>query len=185
MEIELKTINAAQIPEIQRLIADSVHVLQAPDYTDAQRAAAVATVFTVDSRLVQDGTYFGLFTEDGVIVGCGGWSKRKTLYGGDHQVEDADAGWLDPATDAAKIRAIFVHPDWARRGLGSRLLHASEQAAMDAGFKQFEMGSTLTGLSLYSREGYVERERHQVPVGDGQVIEIVRMTKSAATNPQP
>jgi GNAT superfamily N-acetyltransferase len=179
MLLEIRPITPAQIPEVQRLIDASVRVLQAPDYTEAQREAAVTSVFTVDSRLVQDGSYFGVHTEDGSIVACGGWSARKTLYGGDHQVESADAGWLDPAVDAARIRAIFVHPDWARRGLGKMLLSAAEQAAWDAGFRRFEMGSTLTGVALYKREGYCEMERIQVPVGNSETIEVVRMTKSA------
>jgi GNAT superfamily N-acetyltransferase len=183
MPLAIRPITPAQIPDVQRLIAASVHALQAPDYTQAQREAAVTTVFTVDSRLVQDGSYFGVFTEDGQIVGCGGWSARKTLYGGDHQVEDADEGLLNPAVDAAKIRAIFVHPDWARRVIGKLLLHTAEQAAVDVGFRRFEMGSTLTGVALYRREGYQEQERIQVPVGNGETIEVVRMTKTPPSPP--
>jgi GNAT superfamily N-acetyltransferase len=139
--------------------------------------AALATVFTVDSQLVADGTYFVALTEGGELAGCGGWSKRKTLYGGDHQVEKVAPELLDPAVDAAKIRAIFVHPDFARRGLGSLILQSAEMAAREAGFKRFEMGSTLTGLALYSAKGYREVERIRVPVGSGEEIEVVRMVR--------
>jgi GNAT superfamily N-acetyltransferase len=182
MGFHLKVLVPAEMAVIAELIALSVLELQ-QEYTEAQRAAAVKTVFTVDSRLVADGTYFGAVTEEGRVVGCGGWSARKTLFGGDHQVHHdhhhGEDGWLDPAADAAKIRAIFVHPDYARQGIGGMLLKAAEDAARAAGFKRFEMGSTLTGVKLYAREGYREIERIQVPVGDGETIEVVRMGKDA------
>jgi GNAT superfamily N-acetyltransferase len=178
-DVHVRPVATAEIPAVAALIRASVHGLQAGDYSDAQREAALATVFTVDSRLVADGGYFGAFTDAGELVGCGGWSARKTLYGGDHQLEQIAADLLDPATDAAKIRAIFVHPAWARKGLGGALLATAEEAAVAAGFKRFEMGSTLTGLSLYTLRGYREAERHQVPVGPEEFIEIVRMTKEA------
>ncbi|ADW68373.1 GNAT family N-acetyltransferase [Granulicella tundricola] len=179
MPIHIRPLRTDEIPQITALIRASVRGLQAGDYDEAQREAAIATVFTVDTRLVADGGYFAAETEDGILIGCGGWSARKTLYGGDHQLEDKAPDWLDPAVDAAKIRAIFVHPDWARQGIGAMLLHAAEQAAHTAGFRRYEMGSTLTGVSLYKRSGYRELERIQVPVADGQTIEIVRMTKDA------
>jgi GNAT superfamily N-acetyltransferase len=130
--------------------------------------------------LITDGTYFVAVTENGVLAGCGGWSKRKTLYGGDHQMERIEPELLDPAKDAAKVRAIFVHPQFVRMGLGSLILQAAEEAAIEAGFRRFEMGSTLTGISLYSRKGYREVDRVMVPVGDGEEIEVVRMVKEAA-----
>jgi GNAT superfamily N-acetyltransferase len=112
-------------------------------------------------------------------VGCGGWSNRRTLFGSDHAlVREND--FLDPARDAAKIRAIFVHPAWARRGLGSLILKHCEQAAIDAGFRRFEMGSTLTGVPLYTLKGYVEREHIAVPLPNGEVLPVIRMTKSLA-----
>ena len=179
MEFRFDVATPNDIPRIRELIAASVRVLQI-QYTPEQREAALATVFTVDSQLVADGGYFAAETEDGILIGCGGWSARKTLYGGDHQIEAIAADLLDPAVDAAKIRAIFVHPDFARKGLGSALLKYSEDAAADAGFTHFDMGSTLAGMPLYQLKGYRklnEEAEIDVPVADGQSISIVRMAK--------
>src|SRR3981189_3365428 len=148
-KFHLRAATMEDVAEIRRLIEDSVRGLQAGDYSAAQIDGALATVFTVDSRLIADGTYFGAFAEGGELAGCGGWSFRKTLYGGDHQIEKIVSERLDPGVDAAKIRAIFVDPKYARMGLGSLLLQAAESAAVEQGFKRFEMGSTLTGLTLY------------------------------------
>lgn len=166
------------MPSIAALILSSVRDLQAEDYSAAQIEAALETVFTVDSRLIADGTYFVAFAEDGELAGCGGWSRRKTLYGGDRQVECAEPELLDPAEDAAKIRAIFVHPRYSRRGLGTMILEAAEKSAAAEGFKRLEMGSTLTGIALYALKGYVEMDRLAVPVGRGETIEVVKMVKS-------
>jgi GNAT superfamily N-acetyltransferase len=180
MDFTIRVATGADVPAITELIAASVRGLQ-PEYTARQREAALATVFTVDSRLIADGTYF-VALADGVLAGCGGWSFRKTLYGGDHQVERAHGqhsgeGILDPLVDAAKIRAIFVHPAYARMGLGAKLLRTAEDAAVAAGFSRFEMGSTLAGVVLYRGNGYGEAARIAVPVGDGESITVVRMTK--------
>lgn len=164
---------------IRELIEASVRGLQAGDYSAAQREGALATVFTVDSQLIADGTYFVATTDEGKLAGCGGWSYRKTLYGGDHQVERIAPERLNPAVDAAKIRAIFVHPVFARMGVGSLILEAAESAAMAQGFTRFEMGSTLTGVGLYTLKGYREMTRFMVPVGGGETIEVVRMVKEA------
>lgn len=176
----LRVATNEDVARIRALIDASVRGLQAGDYSPAQIDASLKTVFTTDSRLIADGTYFVALDENGEVAGCGGWSKRKTLYGGDHQVERIAPELLDPAVDAAKIRAIFVHPRFARMGLGSLILAAAEEAAMQAGFRRFEMGSTLTGVALYSRKGYRKVDRVMVPVGDGEEIEVVRMVKEAA-----
>jgi GNAT superfamily N-acetyltransferase len=178
MPFRLQAATTSDIPRIRELIAASVRALQV-EYSAEQREAALATVFTVDSQLVADGTYLMAIAEDGCLAGCGGWSRRKTLYGGDHQVEAIVADLLDPAHDAAKIRAIFVHPDFARMGLGSLLLQAAEQAALQEGFTRFEMGSTLSGVPLYTLKGYEALEEIDVPVGEGRSISVVRMAKSA------
>lgn len=177
MRFQLRVAAAKDVAAIRELIEASVRGLQAEDYSAAQREGALATVFTVDSQLIADGTYFVAIAEGGEVAGCGGWSFRKTLYGGDHQVEKIAPERLNPMVDAAKIRAIFVHPDYARRGLGSLILAAAEEAAVAEGFTQFEMGSTLTGVALYARKGYREVERRLVPVGSGETIEVVRMVK--------
>jgi GNAT superfamily N-acetyltransferase len=184
MRFRFQPATPSDISRIRGLIAASVRALQI-EYSPEQREAALATVFSVDSQLVADGTYLLAFTmsdkteEEGCLAGCGGWSRRKTLYGGDHQVEAITAGLLDPAYDAAKIRAIFVHPDFARMGLGSALLQAAEHAAQRHGFTRFEMGSTLAGVPLYKLKGYEEVDEIDMPVGEGRSITVVRMAKSA------
>jgi GNAT superfamily N-acetyltransferase len=182
MDLRFRIATLADVPTIQALIAASVRELQL-EYTPEEREAAIVTVFTVDRTLIADGTYFLAFAEDGMggdrLAGCGGWSKRKTLYGGDHQVEAIQTELLDPEVDAAKIRAIFVHPEFARQGLGSEILKLSEDAAKAAGFSRFEMGSTLAGVALYTLKGYRAAQRIRVPVGSGQNIEVVRMAKDA------
>ncbi len=179
MNFRIRTATNEDVAEIRKLIDASVRKLQVGDYSAAQIDASLKTVFTTDSQLIADGTYFVALAEDGELAGCGGWSKRKTLYGGDHQMEKIEPELLDPAVDAAKVRAIFVHPKFARMGLGSLILHAAEDAALAAGFTRFEMGSTLTGVALYSLKGYREADRVKVPVGDGEEIEVVRMVKQA------
>jgi GNAT superfamily N-acetyltransferase len=113
-----------------------------------------------------------------VIAGCGGWSKRKTLYGGDAWTEREDE-LLDPRCDAAKIRAFFIHPAWARRGIGSMILEACEQAARAAGFTRFEMGATLTGAKLFGAKGYIAVRNIAVPIGNGEVLPVIHMEKQA------
>jgi GNAT superfamily N-acetyltransferase len=169
----------SDIPALQVLIDLSVRLLQAQDYSPVQIEGALATVFGVDSQLIADGTYFVVEASCGshnTIVGCGGWSKRKTLFGGDHKSGREDA-LLDPLLEAAKIRAFFVHPDWARRGIGSKILEASERAATEAGFTAFEMGATVTGERLYRARGYEVMERIDVPLTNGVSLPIIRMTK--------
>src|SRR5437879_10140268 len=172
----------ADISSLHALIDSSVRILQANDYTPAQIEGALGTVLGLDTQLLSDQTYFVAETTDTsgakTIVACGGWSKRKTLFGSDHAaVREPD--FLDPATDAAKIRAIFVHPDWARRGLGTLLLETCENAAKSAGFTKFEMGSTLTGVPLYKLRGYQVIESIAVPLLNGESLPVIRMAKSA------
>lgn len=169
---------AADVPVLRTLIEASVRGLQAQDYSASQIESALASVYGVDSQLIADGTYFVVEAKSagGMIVACGGWSKRKTLYGGDVWKAREDS-LLDPLTDAAKIRAFFVHPDWVRRGIGTLLLDACEQAAMAEGFLRFEMGATLSGVPLYRARGYVSLENLGVPLANGESLPIVRMEK--------
>jgi GNAT superfamily N-acetyltransferase len=179
----------SDIPLLKVLIDSSVRGLQAQDYTPAQMESALKTVYGVDSQLIEDGTYFVAEVEKdegprmsgqsrSLIVGCGGWSKRKTLYGGDHWTGRHDE-LLDLRHDAARIRAFFVHPKWARQGIGSMLLQACEEAAKTAGFTRLEMGATLTGVPFYRAKGYIASEHLEVPLGNGESLPIVRMTKEA------
>jgi N-acetylglutamate synthase-like GNAT family acetyltransferase len=169
----------ADVPALSNLIRASVLGLQTGDYTLEQREQALELVFGVDTQLIEDGTYFvaeAKVDQDQVIAGCGGWSKRKTLFGSDHYASREDA-LLDSKQDAAKIRAFFVHPDWARRGVGSRILELCEAAAATAGFRRLEMGATLTGVPLYRARGYTEAEHREVPLRPGMSLPIVRMVK--------
>jgi GNAT superfamily N-acetyltransferase len=180
-EFSLRVATSEDVAGIRTLIDASVRGLQAGDYSAAQIEGALTTVFTVDSQLIADGTYFVAVAQGGELAGCGGWSFRKTLYGGDHQVEKIVPERLDPKVDAAKVRAIFVHPKFARRGLGSLILEAAEKAAVEEGFRRFEMGSTLTGVALYGLKGYRKVARIEVPVGGGETIGVVRMVKDAVS----
>ncbi|MGB8012782.1 MAG: GNAT family N-acetyltransferase [Terriglobales bacterium] len=188
MNLRLRLASADDIPVLRELIAASVRGLQAGDYSAAQLESALRTVYGVDTQLIADGTYFAAESMESLsgeslgsplIVGCGGWSKRKTLYGGD-QFAGREDSLLDPATDAAKIRAFFVHPAWARRGIGGMILDACERAAWAAGFGRLEMGATLTGVPFYRMKGYVELEAAEVPLESGLTLPIVRMGKSKA-----
>jgi GNAT superfamily N-acetyltransferase len=141
-------------------------------------------VYGVDSQLIADGTYFvaelsKLGSKE--IVVCGGWNKRKTLYGGDQYAAREDS-LLDPTKDAAKIRAFFVHPDWVRQGMGSLILQACEEAATSAGFTRLEMGATLSGVAFYRAKGYAAVEAQNVPLANGEVLPIVRMAKILLKN---
>jgi GNAT superfamily N-acetyltransferase len=170
------------IPQLRELIGVSVRILQRGDYSREQLEAALGTVYGVDTQLIVDGSYFVVETTSDakgkVIVACGGWSKRKTLFGSDAG-PNRDSSLLDPARDAAKIRAFFVHPDWVRRGLGTRILRACEEAAYAQGFRRFEMGATLTGVPLYAACGYTKDETLETPLGNGLSLTVVRMSKRA------
>jgi GNAT superfamily N-acetyltransferase len=172
--VTIRPATPADIPALRALIDASVRGLQSGDYTPAQIEGALATVYGVDTQLIDDRTYF--VAEASGLAGCGGWSKRKTLFGGD-QCAGREDNLLDPATEYAKIRAFFVHPDWSRRGVGTQILQACENAALAAGFTRFEMGATLTGVKLYQARGYAEAEHLEVPLGNGASLPIVRMTK--------
>lgn len=181
-DFHLRLATGEDVPALHALIEASVRGLQAQDYTPAQIEGALGTVLGLDTQLIRDQTYFIAEAFDqnlGTLsAGCGGWSMRRTLFG-------ADAGpgrepeLLNPATEAAKVRAIFVHPLFARRGLGSLILATVEEAARAAGFRRFEMGSTLTGVPLYRLKGYIETERIAVPLPNGEALPVVKMVKSA------
>ena len=182
---KLRLATPADAPALDALIEASVRGLEAGDYSPAQIDGALGTVLGLDSRLIADQTYFvaevlGPAGEEygGPIAGCGGWSKRKTLFGAD-RLPGREPDLLDPATDAARIRAIFVDPNFARQGLGSLILAGVEAAARAAGFKRYEMGSTLTGIPLYRLKGYREVERIAVPVPNGEAFPVVKMVKDA------
>jgi GNAT superfamily N-acetyltransferase len=160
---------------IAQLIKDSARSLSRADYSDAQIEGAIATVFGVDTNLIIDGTYF-VADSAGTLIGCGGWSKRKTLFGGD-QYAPRDASYLDPSRDPAKIRAFFIHPQHARKGIARAILEACETEAKTAGFQSLELMSTLPGIKLYRACGYVGENPVELDVGDGVTIGLLPMRK--------
>jgi len=190
--IRLRLAVPEDIPVLRELVVASVRGLQSQDYTPAQIEGALETVFGVDSQLIADGTYMVAQAEPAaveltraksascglMIVGCGGWSKRKTLYGSDHWTARHDA-LLDPLHDAAKIRAFFIHPAWARRGVGGMILQACEDAARAAGFTRYEMGATLTGAKLFGVKGYVPVRTISIPLLNGESLPVIHMEKQA------
>jgi GNAT superfamily N-acetyltransferase len=175
----LRLATEVDIPALHALIEASVRGLQANDYTPTQIEGALGTVLGLDTQLIAARTYFvAESVGTGHLAGCGGWSRRKTLFGADRG-PGREPELLNPATNAAKVRVIFVHPDFARQGLGSLILSAVENAATTAGFRRFEMSSTLTGVPLYSLRGYSEIESIAVPLGNGETLPIVKIVKNA------
>ncbi|WP_411817437.1 GNAT family N-acetyltransferase [Hyphococcus sp. DH-69] len=148
-------------------------------FLSAEEILAAQESMGLDRTLIEDGTYFLIEaqTPDGTqLVGCGGWGKRKTLYGGDH-TKGRDDSFSDPSTDAARIRAMYTHPDWTRRGIGTMLLELGEGAARDAGFKTIELGSTVPGEPLYRARGYKEFDRVDEVTANGEINTIIHMRK--------
>ncbi|HEY1892777.1 MAG TPA: GNAT family N-acetyltransferase [Steroidobacteraceae bacterium] len=176
MTWHLRQATVADSAEIQELIARSIRALGAGDYSTEQIEGALRGAFGLDSQLISDGTFF-VVEGDGRLIGCGGWSYRRTLFGGDAG-SGRNAGTLDPGTDAAKIRAFFIDPAAARQGIGSALLERCETEARRYGFRRAEMMATLPGKKLYETRGYVPGEKVHYPVGPGVSIEFVPMSKS-------
>lgn len=169
----------ADVPAIVDLMKASIAENMKGFLTAAEIIAAQETM-GLDTTLLEDGTYFVIETvKDGrtVMAGCGGWGKRKTLYGGNH-TKGRDDSYADPAVDAARIRAMYTHPDWTRRGIGTLLLELGENAARAAGFKTIELGSTLPGEPLYRARGYVEVSRETQVAANGQINTIILMRKA-------
>ncbi len=171
----LRTARESDVPALETLIPLSARVLQASHYSSAQLDAALGWIFGVDRQLIRDGTYF-VAEDHGLLVGCGGWSKRRSLFGSDHARSTEDPQ-LDPAQDAARIRAFFVHPEWARRGIGRSIMAACERAIIKAGFGSVDIVATLAGEPLYASFGYAEVERFDIPMTGGLSLPVVRMTK--------
>jgi GNAT superfamily N-acetyltransferase len=174
----LRQATPADIAPLRELIARSIRELGVADYTPEQIEAGLAGAFGVDSALIRDGTYFVAVTEHDEIVGCGGWSRRRTLFGGDART-DRDDGLLDPQTDRAKVRAFFIHPDHARRGLGRRILERCESEAARAGFAGLELMATVPGRRLYEACGYLSEPPIEQPLPGGLYITFVPMKKPA------
>jgi predicted N-acetyltransferase YhbS len=162
------------VPALESLIPLSARELQSPHYSAAQIEAALGPVFAVDLQLIADGTYF-VVEHEGAIVGCGGWSKRAAQYGAERTTSPAE---LNPNSDPARIRAFFVHPAWARRGIGRAIMRECETALIAAGFNRAEIVATLAGEPLYAAFGYDVTDRFLIPLPGSLSLPAVRMTKT-------
>jgi len=161
-------------PKLMPLIERSVLALQAGDYSRSQLESALGTVYGVDGALIEDGTYY-VVEAGGTIIGCGGWSRRATLFGVHKLVRDNSP--LRPGTDPARIRAFFVDPGWARCGIASAILGACEAAALAEGFTSLSLAATLTGLAFYRRNGFVDVREFDTPLPNGEGMRLVAMEK--------
>ena len=151
--------------------------LSVTHYSARQIESALQEVFGVDTQLILDETYF-IAELEGHIVGAGGWSKRKTLFGGDASKAGRVDSLLDPAKDPARIRAFYIHPQWSRRGIGSMILDACEQAARVSGFTTVELASTLPGVPFYLSRGYAKAEAISIPMESGETLITYRMSRT-------
>ncbi len=175
--MQLRLAEARDVPALASLIALSARTLQAATYAPAQIEAALGSVFAVDTQLIADRTYY--VAERGrQIVGCGGWSRRKTLFGAHGTSASGEDAPLDPTRDAARIRAFFVHPAHARQGIGRELLATCERAAVAAGYCRLELVATLAGEPLYLAADFRVIERYEIRLPDGSALPAVRMVKT-------
>ena len=179
MDWALRLAREDDIPQLESLIERSVRELQSPFYSTAQMDGALGTVFGVDRQLIRDGTYLVVQQQD-ALVACGGWSKRESLFGSDAARAREDA-LLDPRSQSARVRAFFVHPRHARRGLGRAILLACEEAIRAAHFQNIELVATLAGVDFYRAFGYKRGESYEVPLVNGLSLPVVPMTKTLAT----
>ncbi|MEH2030822.1 MAG: GNAT family N-acetyltransferase [Nostoc sp.] len=175
MQLIIRKASCEDIPALETLIPNSVKNLQAAYYSREQMDGALGTVFGVDSQLIKDGTYFIAEVESNV-VGCGGWSQRKTLFGGD-KYQNKEDDLLDPLHEPARIRAFFVHPAWTRRGIGSKIMAACEAEAIGVGFSRLELVATLAGEPLYKAHGFYNIEHFEISLSNGACLPVIRMSK--------
>ena len=165
------------IDTLRSLMNASIRILLR-DVLSPEEVEASFSVMGLDTQLIEDGTYY-VVEKDGRIAGCGGWSRRATLFGGDHSA-GRDTALLDPENDAARVRAMYTHPDFARQGVGKLILGVCEEKAAAEGFSRTELGATLSGLPLYKAFGYLEIEKLRVDTPSGVRVPIIRMGKTIA-----
>jgi GNAT superfamily N-acetyltransferase len=177
MTLHVRIAQPTDVPALNAMIERSARALSVGFYTPREIDAVVRHVFGVDTRLIEDQSYFMVFDDD-QLAGCGGWSRRRALYGGD-QRRVGSVDWLDPAVDAARIRAFFVAPEFARRGVGRRLLAECIRAATDAGFGSLELMATLPGVPFYSALGFAAVRDVVDDLPDGTPVRFVQMQRAA------
>ncbi len=179
MEFTYRIASNADVPDIIGLMQLSIEE-NMKVFLSRQEIEAAKETMGVDQTLIDDGTYFLIEAEEGgekVLVGCGGWGKRRTLYGGNH-TKGRDDSFSDPATEAARIRAMYTHPKWTRKGIGSLLIRLGEDAARAAGFSRMELGSTVAGEALYLAKGYKEVSRENHIGANGSDNLVIKMEKA-------
>jgi GNAT superfamily N-acetyltransferase len=176
MVLKLRVATPDDMPEMKALMALAIGQLM-HDFLTPEQVEGSHETMGIDTQLIEDGTYFAVVEEDGKIVGCGGWSRRGTLYGGDHSA-GRDNRLLDPATEPARIRAMYTHPEHVRRGIGQMIIDAGEAAARAEGFKSAQMGATLAGEPLYRRCGYELIEVIEKHARNGAIIPLKIMGKT-------
>ena len=164
------------VPEIERVMRESLTGLGPRTYNEQQIASSLEHVAHIDRHLIADGTYF-VATEGDVIVGCGGWSRRGKLYAGS-AAQGGEDRFLDPATEPARVRAMFVVPSHARQGIGREILRRCEEEARAAGFKTVELMAMLSGKEMYAACGYEPVEDVEPPLADGTRLPLTRMRKA-------
>jgi len=162
------------IPAIKKLMMLSINQLLGPLLTKDQLEASFDSM-GLDDQLIKDETYFMIFSKD-VFIGCGGWSNRETLFGGNH-TPNRDDQFLDPKKDSARIRAMYTHPEWIRMGVGSLIINLGEEAAIKLGFKKCELMATQSGVLLYQAQGYKPIENILYETNSGKTVPMVRMEK--------
>lgn len=182
MSVSIHIASIDDSDSIRELISQSARTLAKDDYSPQQIELALGSAWGLDTQLLRDQTYF-LIKDNTNLAGCGGWSFRRTLFGSDGR-SDRDNSTLNPAEDAAKIRAFFIHPDYARQGLGRKMLSYCEQKAWDAGFKRLELGATLPGQRLYARYGYKAGKVTEFPLPDELTLTIIPMYKTLKSRPE-
>ncbi|GIF77349.1 GNAT family N-acetyltransferase [Asanoa siamensis] len=173
MRVRLAT--HADLPALAPVVTAVIDELQRA-YLDPAQIASSRAIMGIDSQLLDDGTYFVVETSEGAVAGCGGWSRRATLYGGDHS-DGRDAALLDPATQPARIRAMYTHPSYTRRGVGRLVLSRCEEAARAEGFREVELVSTLAGRPLYASAGFIA-VAHLTDASGGAPVPLIKMRKT-------
>ncbi|MEM8486105.1 MAG: GNAT family N-acetyltransferase [Bacteroidota bacterium] len=179
MSFLIERARPAHVKCLNELIPCSARTLSTGFYTPAQVEGAIKEIFGIDTQLIADGTYF-VARHGATIVGCGGWSRRRTLYGGD-QMKGHQDDLLNPEKEPARIRAFFVHPEWGRRGIGSTLMQTCEKAALEGGFSALALVATLPGEQLYRRFGYEVQKRYDHILSCGLHFPLVSMEKKLSS----
>jgi GNAT superfamily N-acetyltransferase len=173
-EFEYRLALPEDIPAIEVLMQLSINGLLKPYLTERQLEASIESM-GLDEQLIKDQTYF-IVNKDNIFVGCGGWSNRKTLFGANH-TPNRDDSFLNPEVDAARIRAMYTHPDWARMGIGTLIMNVGEKEAKKMGFTKCELMATQAGVSLYKNHGYIAKEEINYESASGASVSMTRMEK--------